>query len=405
MSTLVLRNCKFVKELTEGSPLQKGDLLFKDGRIAEIAPCGTSFEEVDEEIDAKGMTALPGLIDAHIHLTMTHDLISEIYFIDPCTRAFEALQYAQYLLSVGITTVRDCGEDKDFSVIALRNAINNGLVTGPRVHCSGITLCPTEAGCTPEMEFGYMLPFNVDSTDQMRYYARRNIAKGADFIKLYGSGSMMAKGSKPGVPIMFDDEIEEAVKIAEQKGIYCAIHAHGGDAIDQALRCGVKTIEHSSFINETSIKRLEGRMDAGIIPTLSINMEIIEHTDPNTEYGKNTINKVKGLMESVKACLNRAYENGNVLIGWGTDQSISSYMREPGSEFRARKEYYGWDNLELLKQATINSAKLMRIDDVVGTIKVGKCADVILVDGDPVKDISLMYKGPVHVFHNGKQYK
>ena len=171
MATIALRNCKFIPELTEGTDLAAGDLLFRDGTIAEIAPCGTDFGTVDQEIDAKGMTAMPGLIDAHIHLTMTRDLIAEANFVSDCSRALDALEYAQLLLGLGYTTVRDCGEDKAFSVIATRNAINNGQFIGPRILCSGITLCPTEAGSTPDLDFGYMMPFNVDGPWDMRKYA------------------------------------------------------------------------------------------------------------------------------------------------------------------------------------------------------------------------------------------
>lgn len=403
--TIALRNCKFVGELMEGSPLTEGDLLLRDGLIAEIAPLGTAFEGVEETFDAKGMTALPGIIDAHIHLTMTHSLTAECYFVPPCTRSFENLQYAQYLLSIGVTTVRDCGEDKDFSVVALRNAINDGIVKGPRVLCCGITMVPTKVGATPDVPFGYMVPYNVDGPYQMRKAVRQNFAHTVDFIKLYGTGSMMSKGSNPGQPIMDDDEMLEAVKLATQAGTYCAIHCHSAEAIDQAIRCGVATIEHASFIGAGALDKLAGRTDTGLVPTLSITMDMIEHTDPNTDYGKFIIEKAKGAIDQIRASLGRAYERGDILIGWGTDQGMSAYMREPGSEFRARKELYGWDNLDLLKQATINSAKLCRIDSEVGTIKVGKCADIILVDGDPVADISVMYSGAAHVFRAGEQYK
>lgn len=400
----VIRNCKFVKELVEGSLLTEGDLLFEDDRIAAIEPCGARFENVDKEMDAEGMTALPGVIDAHIHLTMTHDLTAECFFTYACDRAFEDLEYAQYLLSIGVTTVRDCGEDKDFSVTSLRNAVNSGKVKGPRILTSGITLNVTEAGSTPDLEFGYMTPYNVDSPQEMRKCARINMARGCDFIKLYCSGSMMAKGSNPGLPIMFDDEIMEGVKVAKLKGTYAAAHCHGTEAIEQILRCGVDTVEHASFIGPDSIARLAGETQRGIVPTMGINATILD-ADPTTVYGQHVIKKVKPLMERVKSHLNMAYEHGGVLIGWGTDAPISAYQKCPGLEFRMRKEFLGWDNLEILKQATINSAKLCRIDDEVGTIKVGKCADVILVDGDPVKDITVMYQAAAHVFRGGEQYK
>lgn len=406
MSTVAIRNCKFIPALTEGTDLVEGDLLFKDGLIAEIAPLGADFGEVEEEVDAKGMTAMPGLIDAHIHLSSIRDLMAEACFVDDATRGLESLHYAQTLLGLGYTTLRDVGEDKAFSSTAARNAIQSGMFEGPRILSCGITLCPTEAGCTPDAEFGFMTPYNIDGPYSMRKCARMNFARGADFLKLYGSGSMMASGSNPGLSILDDDEILEATKLAKQKETYCAIHSHGSDAIYQAVRLGVETIEHASFIDDRSLDILASKPNCGIVPTLSITADLVERTDPSTDYGKNVIKKVSALIEKIKAHLGHAYERGDVLIGWGTDISINSYLREPGAEFRIRKEVYGWDNLEILKQATINSAKLIRVDDVTGSIKVGKCADVILVDGDPVADLSIMYQGGAkHVFHSGKQYK
>lgn len=406
MSVVAIRNCNFIRELTEGTDLLTGDLLFRDGVIAKIAPCGTAFEDVEEEIDANGMTAMPGLIDAHIHLTSIRDIIAEGCFISDCTRAFESLNYAQTLLGLGYTTVRDCGEDKAFSVVATRDAINAGMFAGPRILCSGITMCPTEAGSLPEQDFGYMMPYNVDGPMEMRKYCRLNFAHGVDFIKLYGSGSMMGAGSNPGLPLFEDDEIIAATNVARQKESYCAIHCHGSDAIYQAAKLGVETIEHASFIDDRALDILAAKPNCGIVPTLSITIDLIEHTDPNSDYGKRVIPKVSALIEKIKEHLGHAYKRGDVLIGWGTDIGIHSYLREPGAEFRIRKEIYGWDNVEILKQATINSAKLCRIDDVTGSIKIGKCADVILVDGNPAKDLSIMYGGGAkHVFRAGVQYK
>jgi imidazolonepropionase-like amidohydrolase len=226
--------------------------------------------------------------------------------------------------------------------------------------------------------------------------------KGADFIKLYGTGSMMAKGSEPGVQIMDDDEILEAVRVAESKGSYCAMHAHGTKAIDAAVHCGVSTIEHASFIGEETLKYMDGRTDCGIVPTLATVWDIIENTDPTTDYGSYVIAKVKELVSEISSCLSNACKNHDVLVGWGTDTPMSAYLNDPGMEFRVRKQLLDCSNIDLLKQATINSAKIMRLDDSIGSIKEGKCADLIVLKGDPVADISVMNEKPVHVIKSGK---
>lgn len=400
-NTYLLHNCRLIPELSEEHAPAYADVYISNGIIDKIKEATEQIPDDVPVIDVQGKTLMPGIIDAHIHLSMTETNPAEANYIDPCTRVLKDLQYAQYLLSAGITTVRDCGEDKAFSVTALRNGINAGIVQGPHVYTSGITMTPTNPGGTPDSEFGYMVPYNVDSPEEMRKAVRINFAHNVDFIKLYGTGSMMGKGSVPGISIMEDDEIREAVKIAEENETYCAIHCHGEKAIIQALKCGVKTIEHASFINEEGMDLLSGRTDAGIIPTISVTMELIEHTDPESEYGKHVIPKVSALMDKIRTCLNKAYERKDILIGWGTDQSLASYQRESGSEFRYRHDFLGWDNIELLKQATINSARLMRIDHITGSVTAGKQADLIIIDGDPVQDITCMYKKPEYVFLSG----
>lgn len=399
--TYVLKHCRLIRQLSEEGVPELADVVIRDGIIAGICESDQKTYEGMEVIDLEGKTLMPGIIDAHIHLSMTETNPAEANYVDPCARTLRDLKYAKHLLDIGVTTVRDCGEDKYFSVTALRNAVNEGTVQGPHIYTSGITMTPTNAGGTPDSEFGYMVPYNVDSKEEMRKAVRINFARGADFIKLYGTGSMMGKGSVPGIGIMEDDEILEAVKIAEENETYCAIHCHGAKAIVQALRCGVRTIEHASFIDKEGLDLLAGRKDAGIIPTLSVTMELIEHTDPDSEYGKHVIPKVSALLEKIRICLNDAYQRGDILIGWGTDQSLAAYTREPGSEFRHRHDFLGWNNADILKQATVNSAILMGIADRTGLVAEGKDADLIVIDGDPVKDIIVMYRKPEHVFLKG----
>lgn len=403
--TYVLKHCRLIQELSEEGAPAFADVVISDGIIASIKESDTEAYEGIDSVDLKEKTLMPGIIDAHIHLSMTETNPAEANYVDPCTRTLRDLKYAGYLLDIGVTTVRDCGEDRYFSVTALRNGINEGIVQGPHIYTSGITMTPTNAGGTPDSEFGYMVPYNVDSREDMRRAVRINFAHGADFIKLYGTGSMMGKGSVPGIGIMEDDEILEAVRIAAENETYCAIHCHGAKAIVQALKCGVRTIEHASFIDEEGLDLLSGRKDAGIIPTLSVTMELIEHTDPDSEYGKHVISKVSALLEQIRTCLNGAYQRGDILIGWGTDQSLAAYVREPGSEFRHRHDFLGWKNIDILKQATISSAVLMGIDDHTGSVAAGKDADLIAVEGDPAEDITIMYQKPEHVFLRGRMIR
>jgi len=396
----VLRNCAFVEALTEDTKLKTGDILMRDGKIERIEPCGSAFEGEYEEMDVKGATVLPGIIDMHVHLHYTHALQAEAWFVDPATRTFDCLKYAQHLLNIGVTTVRDAGDDKFRPATAVKNAIAQGLVSGPRIIDAGMILCPTEIGT----EIFENITMYVDSPMEMRKAVRLNFQKGAEFIKLYGSGSMMSSGSEPGMRIMEEDEIREAVKIAASKNSYCAIHCHGSEAIDLAVRCGVRTIEHASFIGDKTLQTMDGRTDVGIVPTLAVLRDITENTDSSSDYGSFVIEKTRRRMEEIAKALKNAYRY-DILIGWGTDVQLAAYQKFPGMEFKMRKELLGYANTDILKQATLNSARLIMKDDQIGSIKVGKCADLIVVNGNPVEDISVMYTPPAHVFKDGKQIR
>jgi imidazolonepropionase-like amidohydrolase len=391
---IILRNCSFVETLTEETDLKNGDIVIENGIIKDICPIGTFHNEAYKEIDVKGSTVMPGLIDMHVHLSFVRPSQAEILLLSKPSFAFDCLKYAQYLLSIGITTARDVGDDISFPTVALRNAIEEGVVVGPTVIASGATLCPHEPG----VEIMENLLEYVNGPIEMRKLVRKNFQKGADFIKLYGSGSMMSQGGDPGVRILEEDEIREAVKIASLRGSYVAMHAHGAEAIDVGVKSGVRTIEHASLISDETLQYMNGRRDVGIVPTLAILHDLIDGDHQEFPEAVKKINKVK---DNVKNSLMNA-ANYDVLIGWGTDVSYASYKKSPGLEFKMRKEFLEYSNAEILKQATINSAKLLMLEDKIGTLKVGKHADLIVVDGDPVKDISVMYNPPARVIKSGK---
>lgn len=385
---LVLRNCKFIKDLTEGTELSTGDLLIENDKISAILPCGTIIERAHEEYDLNGATVLPGLINAHVHLFMIKDPDYFMEYDSIPKRTLDCLKFSQFLLKNGYTTIRDCGDDSACPTVALRDKIRTGELTGPNILTSGATLCPTEIGCDP---FLWMTTF-VDSPMEVRKEARNNFAKGIDFLKLYGTGSMLAVESVPGRRIMAEDEIRAGVEIAELKGSYAAIHAHGAEAIEVAVKSGVSTIEHATFINEAALEMLDGRMDVGIVPTVSLVNDFLAENPISESH--------QALIDNMTASLKNAYSH-NVLIGWGTDICMEKQQKEVGLEFRLRKELLGYSNIDLLKQATINSAKLIRMEDKIGTIRPGKLADLVVIDGDPVSDISLMYTAPLHVIKSG----
>lgn len=396
--TQVIRNARLTKALTEGTDLTMADVVLKDGLIQKILPCKTPVEEEHTELDIQGATLMPGLINMHLHLFDATDYASQL-LEGPAAKVFDCYNYAKHLLDYGYTTLRDCGDDVSCPTVALANAVERGIITGPRVIPSCGTICPHEPGVEV---LDFIIEYLNGGADEMRGLCRKNFQKGAQFIKLYGSGSMMAAGSEPGRRILEPDEMSEAVKIAEGKGSYVAIHAHGADAIDTAVKCGVRTIEHASLISEETVSYMESRKDrCGIVPTLAVFFHMMGDVDSENENASFFARRAVRLAKEITDCLKNAYRHG-ILMGWGTDVPLSAFLADPYAEFRIRKEKLECANADILRQATIDSAKLMMLDEQIGSVKEGKCADLIVVDGDPEADISVMYKRPLHVIKGGQ---
>ena len=387
----MLCNCKLIPALTEGTALTMADLVVDGEVIREILPCGARDGAGMQTFDLGGKTVMPGLIDAHIHLRSVHPLGSPRYADPnrPCAVVLDELLFAQFFLDNGYTTVRVPGDLVTYPLMDLRSHIEAGKFQGPRILTSGPILSPTQVG-----NDGFWAPMvlEVDGTQQMRATVRKLFQKGVDFIKLYGTGSLAVAGAQPNSIMMNPDEIREAVMIADQQQSYCAIHCHGAYACDVSAKLGVRTIEHASFIQEDTIKYLEDHKEEGqgVVLTTSIFVDeplgLVHRTDAK---------------ERCFDCL-RKFTDHDALVGWGTDTDLEFYQQDPYAEFRVRTEELGFSNEEILQQATINTAKLIMQDDRIGSVKAGKLADLIVIDGDPAADLSAMYQRPVHVIKGGR---
>ena len=371
---LILKNASFVPFLTEGTDLKKGDVLVKGGLIDSIVPCGTDpgkGYEGAEILDLGGKTLLPGLIDLHCHL---------------------------FYENIGALMKGNGQPQPEFAInthcrpaMYVRNFINSGKVKGPRITTSG----PIISSNWTTLD---TLDIFACGSDGFRDAVRKNFAQGADFIKLYGSGSLMMPSNEPGYPIIESDEIEAAVLVAKRNSSYVSVHAHGKTAIDMCVKAGVHTIEHASMISADTLNYIDDNgLDTALVLTMYAIDEILE--EPETYNGK----RMHQIMPTIKESLLRAYnDHKNILLGWGTDVSLEKFTSDPMREFRLRKETLGMSNEDILRQATIDSAKIIFQEDKVGSIKAGKYADFVVVDGDPAADISVMYKVPEHVVKGGE---
>ena len=395
---LVLKNCRLIKELTEGPFFDKADIFIENDVINRIEPSGKepSGKEPDnhlyECIDLDGKTVIPGLIDLHVHVDCSGGDILQENITSDAYRVLRAAKSVQNTLAAGFTTIRDMGA-RNYIDIALRDAINDGLVKGPRLYVSGKMITPTQAGT----DFFAHMYREADGPIEARKAAREQLKAGANQVKCMGTGAIMAPGGDPKDAIYEMDELTEIVKTARRHGTYAAGHNHAPGGIKNAILAGVKTIEHASLVDDECIRLLKNE-ESYIIPTLSVIKDLADRAKGSTAFTKI---KAQNLYETAVVCLKKAYSEG-LKLGFATDQGCGNLHGDNAMEFIYRREILGMKPLDMLIQATRYNAEIIGIDHIVGTVKVGKIADLVAIDGNPLEDISLM-KHKIHtVVHNGK---
>lgn len=389
---MLLKNCRLVPALSDGISDQNADIRITDGKIASIAPADESpLREGD--IDCGGKTVIPGLIDLHVHLVCQREPNDVWHAFE---RYHAVAQEMGNFLDYGVTTVRDCGSLMSLAC-RLREGAELGFFESPRILSSGHIISP-EA-----MRNGADGGVHViaNGPQGMLEAGRRELANGADFIKIYATQSMtQVRGGDPKC-ILTPEEIRTLVAVAQQNNTYVAAHAHTTDAINTCIRCGVRSIEHATYMDDESIRLLLDTPDV---------YAVLTHACGEPYHGDDGFNDPAFLklwsspyfVESKRRCRSlerKAYEAG-VRIGVGTDLLPSEAVKYP-YELQIRKESLGMDDLDILIQATKTSAEIAMLSHEIGQVKPGLWADLLVVDGKPDRDISALYKKPHMVIQKG----
>jgi imidazolonepropionase-like amidohydrolase len=375
-------------------PLARQSIVVKDGKVVEVRPGYVDPNSLGTDTvlyDLSKQFVLPGLTDMHVHLTGNLNLAGAGVTRPAVTIGLEGAGAAQRILLSGFTTVRDVGSPDDI-IFPLRDAIKGGLVVGPRLFSSGRSIAGTG---------GHALSF-CDGVESCRKLARERIKSGADLIKIAPGGGGGDPSADLDVPEMFPDEIEAIVDTARQHGRIVAAHAHSAAAINAALRAGVRTIEHGTNFDQTSIKLFH---DTGaiLVPTTSVRDTV--YNSPVIMQSMSPAERAR-MEEHLKQQLTvtgRAYKAG-IKMALGTDTGTESTTN------RAKELTYYVQNgvpaSEALKAATVTAAEALGMSGSLGQIKAGFAADIIATDASPLEDVTRLY--PEHVtfvMKEGKAYK
>ena len=398
-----------VYESNTGKYLSNKTIIISDNIISSIEDGFIEPKNQNIELyDLKTKVIIPGLIDFHVHMESESggkEKYINRFQDSKVDVAFKSTVVAKKTLLAGFTTVRDVGGSG--VNIALRNAINRGLVVGPRIFTSGKTIATTGGHGDPTNGYRQDLfddpgPQDgvVNSISDARKAVRYRYKNGADLIKITATGGVMSM-AKNGQNPQFTEEVMKAIVItANDYGMHVAAHAHGDEGMFRAVKAGVKTIEHGSIMKERTMKLMKEK-NAYLVPTISAGEHVVKMASIPGYYPEIIIPKALEVGVQNKASTKKAYEMG-VPISFGTDAGVFPHGDNAG-------EFVYWDEIGIpaeysLRAATITNAKLLNMENLLGQIKKGFYADIIATNNSPHEDISTL-KNVVFVMKDGKVYK
>lgn len=379
---IVLRNGRVI--VGNGEVIEKGTITVEGETILFVGPGQKlSSAKTDRVFDLEGRSVLPGLIDCHVHLCLDGSP-------DPMTRllgqsvpevTLKMAQHARMTLEGGITTIRDLG-GRDYIDIAIRDAIHGRMIPGPRMLCSGKAICMTGG-------HGWQFGREANGTDGVRQAVREQLKAGVDVVKLMATGGILTKGVDPGSTQYTLEELMAGVEEAKKAGRRTATHAQGTEGIKNAIWAGIDSIEHGIFLDEEAIALMLERK-AFLIPTLNAPYQILK-AGVKKGVPPFAVEKSKAAAKAHFQSVKKAREAG-VPIAMGTDA---------GTPFNAHGENamelellmrVGMTPMEAIQAGTKIAAEVLGLQKLIGTLEKGKRADLLVVDGDPLEDITLLQR-------------
>ena len=375
-------------DVKSGKVLSDQTFIIEDGKIVSAGPATETKAPADAvRIELPNATVLPGLIDAHTHLTYEPRFGYEELGVSVVRSALTGAKNARVTLEAGFTTVRNVGAE-GYSDVALRDAINAGDVPGPRMLVSGPALGITGGHCDNNL-----LPFDYHATGDgvadgiaaVQHKVRENIKYGSDLIKICATGGVLSKGDDPQASQYTLEEMKAIVADAHRLGRKVAAHAHGAQGILWASEAGVDSIEHGSYIDDAGIAEMK-KNGTYLVPTLYLGDWFLENAERN-HVPDFLLGKAKTVMPIARKNIAHAFASG-VKVAFGTDAAV--YPHGLNAHEFAVMVKLGLTPLQAIQAATMNAADLLGWQGKVGSLEPGAWADIVAVDGDPLKDVTTL---------------
>lgn len=378
--TLAIRSARVIDGT--GRVWDKATVIVRGDRIAAVGGHrDLSVPRGAHIVDGRGLTLLPGMIDCHVHLCLGSeaDVVTAVEQDSPSLTLLKAARRARQTIEAGITTVRDVGS-RDHSIFALQRAIDAGILPGPRIVGSGLAICMIGGHAR-------FIGREVEGEAQVRAVAREQLAAGAGVIKVIASGGVLTPGTSPDIAQMTEQELAAAVAVAGEAGKKVAAHAHGASGMRNAILAGVHSIEHATLLDEETVGLMR---EHGVfaVPTLSA-LATTAACRRGCGIPDSVREKARAMTKRHQRSFVQAYRSG-VRIAMGTDAGTPFNFHGDNAQELERMVALGMTAMNAILSATAEAAELLGLQNTVGTIQPRRRADLLLVNGNPLKRIGVL---------------
>ncbi|MGA6828293.1 amidohydrolase family protein [Nitrospira sp. NS4] len=365
-----------------GHVYERATLLIRGARIVAAGLSRTmTIPRGVTRINGRGLTVIPGLMDCHVHLSLgaEPDVVAAVESDSPSLTLLKSARHARQTLEAGVTTIRDVGS-RDHSIFVLKQAIDAGILPGPRIVGAGLAICMIGGHAR-------FIGREVEGPDNVRRAVEAQLSAGAEVIKVIASGGVLTPGTSPDQAQMTVEELTAAVETARQAQRKVAAHAHGASGMKNAIRAGVHSIEHATLLDDEAGELMK-QHGVYMVPTLSA-LSTTAAGRPGCGIPVSALDKAKAMTKRHQASFKKAHQSG-LLIAMGTDAGTPFNYHGDNAQELERMVAFGMSPMEAILASTAAAARLIGVHETVGTLTKGKQADLVVLDGNPLKRIDVL---------------